>query len=111
MLVQHTEVLPPRRQVEQGHLEHGQVAFAVLNLSVDVIEPVDVRLHAFGIEDRTWTTAYDAESQPESVGVLERHHRRHRRVLVLLGLLGGRDRLGEPAHPAGIVVSKAVAKP
>jgi len=54
---------------------------------------------------------YDAHRESEPVGVLERHHRRHRLDLGLLRLLGRRDGLGQRIQPAGFVVTEDVQNP
>ncbi len=41
-------VLPEWAKVEQGCLEHGQVAIGILDLALDTIESFDVRLHELG---------------------------------------------------------------
>jgi len=65
VIVQHTQVLPPRHQVEQGQAQHGQVTFWILNLAVDFLESLDVGLHELGIEDTTLPTVYDAQRETE----------------------------------------------
>ncbi len=46
--------------MEQGHVQHGQVTFGILNLAVDFLESLDVGLHELGIEDTARSTVYDA---------------------------------------------------
>ena len=93
--------------MEQGHVQHRQVAFGVLDLALDVIEAFDVGPHELGIERAARSTACDAQRESEPVHVLERHHRRHR-IDLLTGLLRRGDGLGQRVQPAGIVVGEDV---
>ncbi len=71
--------------MEQGHVQHSQVAFGVFNLAVDFLEVFDVGLHELEIEGAAMSAAYDAQHETEPVRMLKRHHRRHGLDLVLLG--------------------------
>ena len=110
-LVEYPEALPERSQVQQGQLQDGQVPLAILDLSLDVVQPFDIRLDEPGVEDAAGPAAHDAQRQSKPVGVLESHHRRDGLDLLLAGVLRRGHGLGELIHPAASILGTDVLDP